>query len=167
MAKFIVSMKHYDDFSGLIKDSVTVKDFETAKRVFEKWVENDKNEWNPNCYEGLTIKETAKTYMATLYRDFGLEYTKITIRPKRTANITYAIIHHSETTNIRLCFVAKDSAILLSNEKLINNFVQSENKTDFITSGRLLENLGIKFYNSTMDELPQGIETLKEYNYKF
>ena len=83
MAKFIVTMKHYDDFSGLVKDSITANDFDTAKKVFNKWVENDKNDWNGNCMEELTIKETNKTYMATLYNDFGLEYTKITITEKK------------------------------------------------------------------------------------
>lgn len=83
MSKFIVTMKHYDNFSGLIKDSITANDFETAKKVFDKWVKNDKKEWNPNGVDDWAIKETAKTYMATLYNDFGLEYTKITITAKK------------------------------------------------------------------------------------
>ena len=84
MEKFIVSMKHYDDFSGKVTDSITANDFETAKKVFEKWVEQDKREWNANVLEHLTIKETNKKYRATLFSDFGLEYTTITIRKKPT-----------------------------------------------------------------------------------
>ncbi len=83
MERFIVSMKHYDDFSGKVTDSITANDFETAKRVFEKWVEQDKREWNTELLgNDLKFKQTEKTYNAKCFTNFGLEYTTITIRKK-------------------------------------------------------------------------------------
>lgn len=81
----------------------------------------------------------------------------------------YAITHHSEMTDITLYFLCDNKESLLNNEKLIDDFIYSENEADFALYGEQLAKNGITHYNSELlgeNDLPKA-EILKSYSYRF
>ena len=84
-----------------------------------------------------------------------------------SCNKNYAVVHHSEMTDIELYFVASDQTILLDNWVLIEKFIHSETAFDYELYGKALEDKGIKYYNSETDRTPQGAEIIKKYSYRF
>ena len=84
----------------------------------------------------------------------------------------YAIVHHSQMTDISVYFIANDSKKLLDNESTINNYLDSNYQENFDSILENLVNNGIKVYTDefldtdTQNMIKNAI-CVKKYRYRF
>lgn len=82
----------------------------------------------------------------------------------------YAILHHSEMTDILLYFISNNKQNLLNNETNIYNYIHSETAKEYEQNQIILSNNNITPINTEFlentNEL-KNIQIIKKYSYRF
>lgn len=82
----------------------------------------------------------------------------------------YAIIHHSQMTDILLYFISNNKQTLLNNETNIYNYIHSETAEQYKQNQLILANKNIIPINTELleniNEL-KNIKVIKKYSYRF
>lgn len=82
----------------------------------------------------------------------------------------YAILHHSQMTDILLYFISDNKKTLLDNETNIYNYIHSETAKEYEQNQIILANNNITPINTEFlentNEL-KNIQIIKKYSYRF
>lgn len=82
----------------------------------------------------------------------------------------FAIIYHSEMTDITLYFICKNKQVLIDSGILINKFINFETYENYIMLKKDLDDRQIQFINSENVENENDIKNLivvQKYSYRF